>query len=75
MIVKSTNVEDIQEIFCLEMMFPSTDQNPDCPLALLKAVADPDVMYMHQAMKQAGEGEFITAIQKEVDNQTENRLF
>ena len=66
--------EDIKEIFCLETMYPATEQDPD-PLMALKAVADPDVMYMHQAMKQDDKQEFIKAMQKEVEDQTRNGNF
>ena len=73
-IVESSTIDNIQEIFCLEAMFPSCSNELD-PLLALKAVADPDVMYMHQAMKQADKGEFIKAMQKEVDDQSRNGNF
>ena len=73
-IVNETIMEDIQEIFCLEAMYPSIEQDSN-PLLALKAVADPDVMYMHQAMKQEDKSEFVKAMKKEVDDQTKNGNF
>ena len=55
-------------------MFPSIESQND-ELHAFKAVADPDVMYMHQAMKQVDKEEFIKAMQKEVDDQTRNGKF
>ena len=41
----------------------------------LKAVADPDTMYLHQAMKQDDKYHFIKAMQKEIHDQSENGNF
>ena len=67
-------MEDIHEIFCLEALYPMI-ANDSNPLLALKAVADPDVMYMHQAMKQKDESEFVKAMKKEVNDQTRNGNF
>jgi hypothetical protein len=40
-----------------------------------KASADPDTMYMHQAVKEPDRDQFIAAMQKEVRDQSENRNF
>ena len=40
-----------------------------------KAVADPDVMYLHQAMKQQDKRQFIEAMKKEVQDQSGNGNF
>ena len=44
-------------------------------LVSFKAVADPDVMYLHQAMKQPDKNEFLKAMTKEVEDQTRNGNF
>ena len=47
---ESTLVQDnIREIFCMDMIIH--EQNKYNHLMAYKAVANPDVMYMHQAMK------------------------
>ena len=73
-VVEASTLGDIREIFCLETMFPDIDTKDD-EMCALKAVADPDVMYMHQAMKQDDKKEFVKAMQKEVDDQTNNGNF
>ena len=45
------------------------------PLEIYKAVADPDTMYLHQAMKQPDKREFIKAMVKEVEDQFQNGNF
>ena len=44
-------------------------------LMAFKAVADPDVMYLHQAMKQPDKESFLEAMQKEVNDQSGNGNF
>ena len=44
------------------------------PMAF-KASSDPDIMYMHEAMKRPDKKEFITAMQKEVEDQMMNGNF
>ncbi len=63
------------EIFSLEAMFP--DEYPDIedPLMAYKAVADPDVTYLHQAMKENDCEQFIEAMRKEVKDQADNGNF
>ena len=75
------NSEQIQvstdpiEIFSIEAMYPN--EHPDVldPLLAYKAVADPDVMYLHQAMKEKDRDMFIDAMKKEVKDQSENDNF
>ena len=41
------------ELFCYEALFPEGDCTSNKhPLQAYRATADPDTMYMHQAMKQ-----------------------
>lgn len=58
------------ELLCYEAMYPH-DEDPMLkdPLLAFKAVADPDTMYMHQAMKQPDKGEFVKAMLKEIQDQ------
>ena len=58
------------EIFCYEALFPDgVDINNQHPLQAYKATADPDTMYMHQAMKQDDKQDFIKAMLKEIKDQ------
>jgi Reverse transcriptase (RNA-dependent DNA polymerase). len=64
------------EIFCLETIYPDWDayDEPGGPLAM-KASADPDTMYHHEAMREPDRDEFKKAMQKEIDDQMENGNF
>ena len=62
------------EIFCCEALFPD-EENGEHPLMIFKASADPDTMYMHQAMKEPDRAEFIEAMKKEVKDQMDNGNF
>ena len=63
------------EIFSMEAMYPSELPEVTDPLLAYKAVADPDVMYLHQAMKEKDRDMFIEAMRKEVKDQAENGNF
>jgi hypothetical protein len=63
------------EIFCLEAMFSVRITDDEHPLMADKATSDPDTMYLHQAMKEADHKEFITAMKKEVQDQSDNGNF
>jgi Reverse transcriptase (RNA-dependent DNA polymerase) len=56
------------EVFCLMAMFPDypTEEHP---LLTYAASADPDTMYLHQALKEPDRKQFIQAMTKEVDDQ------
>jgi hypothetical protein len=60
----------------LETMYPDWDayNEPEGPLAM-KASADPDTMYHHEAMREPDRDEFKKAMQKEIDDQMENGNF
>ena len=59
----------------MEAMFPTINDEDREPLAAYKAVADPDVMYLHQAMKEKDKEDFIEAMHKEVNDQKDNGNF
>ncbi len=70
-----TIINDIGEIFCMETTsYPDVD-GPTNPILAFKAVADPDTMYLHQAMKQPDKHEFVNAMSKEVNDQMKNGNF
>jgi hypothetical protein len=52
------------EIFCLQALYPDHKMIEN-PLQVYKATADPDTMYMHEALKQSNRKEFIRAMEKE----------
>ena len=62
------------EIFCLQAMFPIDTIEQD-PLLAYKAQADPDTMYLHQAMKQPDKGEFIESMSKEINQQMKVKAY
>lgn len=58
------------ELLCYEAIYPhNKDPMLKDPLMAYKAVADPDTMYMHQAMKQPDKGEFVKAMLREIQDQ------
>jgi hypothetical protein len=63
------------EIFCLQALYPNPGEDDQHPLTAYKATADPDTMYMHEAMRQSDKGEFVRAMAKEVDDQSNNENF
>ena len=63
------------EIFSIEAMYPTEYHEISDPLMVYKAIADPDVMYLHQAMKEVDKEKFIEAMRKEVRDQAENGNF
>ena len=52
------------ELFCFSALNPDPDGLPidDKTLMAYKATADPDTMYLHQAMKQPDRKEFLKAM-------------
>ena len=70
----ANTAQDIGEIFCLEAIYPDDSQEEDGLLAFA-ASADPDTMYLHQAMKEPDKQEFVKAMQKEVQGQIHNGNF
>jgi hypothetical protein len=64
------------EIFCLETMFPDWEAFEERnELQAMKASADPDTMYHHEAMRHPDREEFKKAMQKEIDDQMANGNF
>ena len=73
-ISESTKCDIQGELFCYEALFPMEEKEEE-PLLVFKATADPDTMYMHQAMKEPDRAEFIKAMEKEVKDQMDNGNF
>jgi hypothetical protein len=71
---RATTKDTEGEIFCLHALYPVTETDED-PLLAYKASADPDTMYMHQAVKEPDRDNFIAAMQKEVRDQSDNGNF
>jgi hypothetical protein len=68
--VRQTSSDVEGEIFCLEAMYPITqEQEHSNPLLAYKASADPDTMYLHEAMKEPDRQQFVAAMDKEVKDQ------
>jgi hypothetical protein len=63
------------EIFCLQALYPEHAMMEEDPFFVYKATADPDTMYMHEALKQPDRAEFIKAMQKEWNDQYNNGNF
>ena len=55
-------------------MFP-VREIAEHPLTVFKATSDPDTMYLHQAMREPDRKEFVTAMQKEIKDQSDNGNF
>jgi hypothetical protein len=55
-------------------MFPVREDDTN-PLLAYKASADADTMYMHEAMKAPDRKQFISAMEKEVADQSGNKNF
>ena len=52
------------EVFYLSAIYPREDNLEGNPLQALKAMSNPDTMYLHEAMKETDWKEFITAMVK-----------
>ena len=80
-VMNTAEVETVAEgaeIFAFESMIPHGQrevESCDEPLLALKAVADPDTMYWHQAMKEPDSHKFREAMEKEVNDQYKNGNF
>ena len=75
--MRTATSQDVEaEIFCYQALHPDTweEENND-PLQVYKTIADPDTMYMHQAMKESDKANFIEAMAKEVNDQMANGNF
>jgi hypothetical protein len=77
-ISESTKGDIEGEIFCYEAMNPQDAKNGSMgnnPLYAYKATADPDTMYLHQALREPDQGEFIKPMNKKVKDQMDNGNF
>ena len=75
--LSSATAGDIEgEIFCYSALFLNYAGFPEQdPLQAFKAMADPDTMYMHEAMKQHDADHFRKAMEKEWNDQMNNGNF
>ena len=73
----NTNHNDIVgEIYALDAMFKPSDTNQVTdPLLVFKATSDPDTLYHYQAMRQPDREDFKKAMNKELQDQMNNRNF
>ena len=75
--IDANEVIDHQELFGFEALIPHGQreiESYEIPMAF-KAVADPDTMYWHQAMKEPDRERFQEAMKKEVEDQLNNGNF
>jgi len=56
---------------CLEAIFPNAVHDP----MAFAASADPDTMYLHEALKEPDKHEFIKAMQQEMNAQLDGKNF
>ncbi len=76
--IKALTKDDVEgKILCLQARCPELKEQmrTQHPLEVCKAVADPDTMYLHQAMQQSYKKEFIKAMVNEVEDQYQNGGF
>ena len=57
------------EIFSYEALFPKDDSHSDNDIMAMKAKADPDTLYLHEAMREPDRDQFVEAMGKEIDSQ------
>ena len=57
------------EISCLSTIYPKDDNLKEHPLEEFKEISDTDTMYLHEAMVEPDQKEFITSVVKEVIDQ------
>ena len=60
------------ELFSLESLFPNPEE--EHTLLAYKSSADPDTMYMHEAMKEPDAGGFKNAMRGEMDAHIEGKV-
>eukprot|EP00978_Attheya_sp_CCMP212_P041666 scaffold241829_cov35-Attheya_sp.AAC.1 len=68
-ITRLTMDEVLGETYCLSALYPDGNQPPgseEQSILAYKASADPNTMYMHEAMQELDRGDFIKAMLKEV---------
>ena len=51
-------------IFCLSALYPRGDNLKEHPLQVFKATSDPYTIYLHEAMKELDQKDFISAMAK-----------
>jgi len=64
------------EIFSLEAMFPNPiEEHPMREFMANSATSDPDIMYLHEAMKAPDKDKFVDAMNQEINGQVGNKNF
>jgi len=63
------------EILCYQACESKMEEQYEAHPIAMKATADPDTMYLHEAMREPDKNEFLKAMTKEIDDQMENGNF
>jgi hypothetical protein len=76
MMAEVINQEIEGELFSFQAMFSKDDSlTQDNELLAYKAKADPDTMYLHQALKEPDQEKFIKAMEKEIAQQVQRGMY
>ena len=78
MTAELTEQEIPGEIFSFQAMFPHDDgydDNVHGDIMAFKAKADPDTLYLHEALREPDKQKFIEAMEKEIDSQVEMGVY
>jgi hypothetical protein len=77
MMVEIVDQEIEGELFSFQAMFSQDDDSlmQDNELLAYKAKADPDTMYLHEALKEPDREKFIKAMEKEIAQQVQRRVY
>ena len=60
--------DQINQIFCLDVMYLSTNDVSNGILYTFLAIVNPDILYLHQAMNESDRKFFITLKDKEIND-------
>jgi hypothetical protein len=77
MMVEIVDQEIEGELFSFQAMFSQDDDSlmQDNGLLAYKAKADPDTMYLHEALKEPDREKFIEAMEKEIAQQVQRGVY
>jgi len=75
MVAEILNQEVPGEIFTFQALYPQDDTHIATPLQAFKATADPDTLYLHEAMREQDWPEFQAAMQLEIDQQLQMKVY
>ena len=75
--MRTATSNDVEgEIYCYQSLYPqSWEGETRDPLQVYKATADPDTMYLHQAMREPDKANFVDSMLQEVESQMANGNF